>query len=84
MRMGLKIKDALKIFPELQKYIKNGKLDFSNREARILYNKAVVKAVFGIEIEYHPKGLITPPISRYIFLKTFLRGGEKVLEIGTG
>lgn len=84
MQMGLKIEDAMKIFPELQKYIKNGKLDFGNRKARILYNKAIVKAVFDIEIEYHPKGLITPPISRYIFLKTFLRGGEKVLEIGTG
>ena len=82
--IGLKIEDALKIFPKLQKYIKNGKLDFSNREARILYNKAIAKAVFSIEIEYHPKGLITPPISRYIFLKTFLRGGERVLEIGTG
>ncbi|AHF81044.1 SAM-dependent methyltransferase [Thermococcus paralvinellae] len=85
MRMiGLKIEDALKMFPELQKYIKNGKLDFGNRKARILYNKAVAKAVFDIEVEYHPRGLITPPISRYIFLKTFLRGGEKVLEIGTG
>ncbi|WP_324734863.1 RlmF-related methyltransferase [Thermococcus sp. SY098] len=82
--IGLKIEEALKIFPELQKYIKNGKLDFSSREARILYNKAVAKAVFDLKIEYHPKGLITPPISRYIFLKTFLRGGEKVLEIGTG
>uniref|UniRef100_UPI00018408E9 methyltransferase n=1 Tax=Pyrococcus furiosus TaxID=2261 RepID=UPI00018408E9 len=62
----------------------NGKLDFSNRQARILYNKAIAKALFGLDIEYHPKGLVTTPISRYIFLKTFLRGGEVALEIGTG
>ncbi|WP_457742062.1 RlmF-related methyltransferase, partial [Thermococcus sp.] len=50
----------------------------------ILYNKAIAKALFGLEVEYHPKGLVTAPISRYLFLKTFLRGGERVLEIGTG
>ncbi len=37
-------------------------------------------------MEYHPRGgLVTTPVSRYLFLKTFLRGGgERVLEIGTG
>jgi len=84
-RLGLPVKDALKLFPELEKYIdERGRLDFSNREARILYNRAIAKALFGLDIEYHPRGLVTPPISRYLFLKTFLRGGEKVLEIGTG
>ncbi len=84
-RLGLPLREAVKIFPELEKYIdKRGRLDFSNRKARILYNKAIAKAVFGLDIEYHPKGLVTTPVSRYIFLKTFLRGGERVLEIGTG
>ncbi|USH00214.1 RlmF-related methyltransferase [Thermococcus argininiproducens] len=84
-KLGLPVREAIKIFPELGKYIDSrGRLDLSNRKARILYNKAVAKAVFGIEIEYHPNGLITTPISRFIFLKTFLRGGERVLEIGTG
>jgi methylase of polypeptide subunit release factors len=82
--LGLKIQDAVKVFPELKKYVRDGKLDFGNREARILYNRAIAKAVFGLDINYHPKALVTPPISRYIFLKTFLRGKEKVLEIGTG
>ncbi len=84
-KLGLPVKEALKVFPELGKYIdESGRLDFSNREARILYNKAIAKAIFGLDVEYHPKGLVTTPISRYLFLKTFLRGGEKVLEIGTG
>lgn len=84
-KLGLPVKDAVKLFPELERYIdERGKLDFSNRDARILYNRAIAKAIFGLDIEYYPKGLVTTPISRYLFLKTFLRGGEKVLEIGTG
>ncbi|CAI1492490.1 putative RNA methyltransferase [Thermococcus nautili] len=84
-KLGLPVKEAVKLFPELGEYVdERGRLDFSNRKARILYNRAIAKALFGLEIEYHPRGLVTPPISRYLFLKTFLRGGEKVLEIGTG
>ena len=84
-KLGLPIGEAVKIFPELENYIdERGRLDFSNREARILYNKAIAKALFGLEIEYHPHGLVTTPVSRYLFLKTFLRGSERVLEIGTG
>ena len=84
-KLGLPVREAVKIFPELGKYLdERGRLDFSNREARILYNRAIAKAVFGLDIEYHPRGLVTTPVSRYLFLKTFLRGGERVLEIGTG
>lgn len=84
-KLGLPVKEAVKLFPELERYIdERGKLDFSNREGRILYNRAIAKVIFGLDIEYHPKGLVTTPISRYLFLRTFLRGGEKVLEIGTG
>lgn len=84
-RLGLPVREAVKLFPELKDYLnERGRLDFSNREARILYNRAIAKALFGLEIEYHPRGLVTTPISRYLFLKTFLKGGEKVLEIGTG
>ena len=84
-KLGLPVKEAVKIFPELEEYLdERGRLDFSNRKARILYNRAIAKAVFGLDIEYHPKGLVTTPVSRYLFLETFLRGGEKVLEIGTG
>ncbi len=84
-KIGLPIAEAVRLFPELKKYLdERGKLDLSNRRARILYNRAIAKAVFGLEIGYHQKGLITTPVSRYLFLKTFLRGGERVLEIGTG
>lgn len=84
-KLGLPVRDAVEIFPELGKYLDGrGRLDFSNRRARILYNKAIARALFGLEIEYHPRGLVTTPISRYLFLRTFLRGGERVLEIGTG
>ena len=84
-KLGLPVREAVKLFPELKNYLnERGRLDFSNREARILYNRAIAKALFGLEIEYHPRGLVTTPVSRYIFLKTFLRGGERVLEIGTG
>ncbi|NJE62179.1 class I SAM-dependent methyltransferase [Thermococcus sp. 21S7] len=84
-KLGLPVKEAVKLFPELNDYLDGrGRLDFSNREARILYNKAIAKALFGLEIEYHPRGLVTTPVSRYLFLKTFLRGDERVLEIGTG
>ncbi|ACS90823.1 MULTISPECIES: RlmF-related methyltransferase [Thermococcus] len=84
-KLGLPVREAIKIFPELEKYLdERGRLDLSSRRARILYNKAIARVVFDIEVEYHPKGLITTPISRFIFLKTFLRGGERVLEIGTG
>ncbi|ASJ08308.1 SAM-dependent methyltransferase [Thermococcus siculi] len=84
-KLGLPVKEAVKLFPELERYIdERGRLDFSSREARILYNRAIAKAVFGLDIDYHPRGLVTTPVSRYLFLKTFLRGGERVLEIGTG
>ncbi|MCD6372387.1 MAG: methyltransferase [Thermococcus sp.] len=84
-KLGLPVKEAVRLFPELKNYLdERGRLDLSNREARILYNRAIAKALFGLEVEYHPRGLVTTPISRYLFLKTFLRGGEKVLEIGTG
>ena len=84
-KLGLPVREALKIFPELGKYLdERGRLDFSNRKARILYNRAIAKALFGLEVEYHPRGLVTTPVSRYLFLKTFLKGGERVLEIGTG
>ncbi|WP_010478929.1 RlmF-related methyltransferase [Thermococcus zilligii] len=84
-KLGLPVKEAVKLFPELEKYLdERGRLDLSNREARILYNRAIAKAVFGLDIEYHPRGLVTTPVSRYLFLNTFLRGGERVLEIGTG
>ncbi|NJE49458.1 RlmF-related methyltransferase [Thermococcus sp. 9N3] len=84
-KLGLPVREAVKLFPELEEYVdERGRLDFSDRKARILYNRAIAKALFGLEIEYHPRGLVTPPISRYLFLKTFLREGEKVLEIGTG
>ncbi len=84
-KLGLPVREAVRLFPELEKYLdERGRLDFSNRKARILYNRAIAKAVFGLEVEYHPRGLVTTPISRYLFLKTFLRGGERVLEIGTG
>ncbi|WP_456422935.1 RlmF-related methyltransferase [Thermococcus sp.] len=84
-KLGLPVREAVKLFPELKDHLnKRGRIDFSNREARILYNKAIAKALFGLEIEYHPRGLVTTPVSRYLFLKTFLRGREKVLEIGTG
>lgn len=84
-KLGLPVKEAVKLFPGLDRYLdERGRLDLSNREARILYNKAIAKAVFGLDIEYHPKGLVTTPVSRYLFLKTFLRGSERVLEIGTG
>jgi hypothetical protein len=82
---GLPVREAARLFPELKNYLdERGRLDLSNREARILYNKAIAKAVFGLDIEYHPRGLVTTPVSRYLFLKTFLRGGERVPEIGTG
>ncbi len=84
-KLGLPVREAVELFPELEKYLdERGRLDFSNRNARILYNRAVAKAIFGLDIDYHPRGLVTTPVSRYIFLKTFLRGGEGVLEIGTG
>jgi len=84
-KLGLPVKEAVKLFPELKEYVdERGRLDLSNRTARILYNRAIAKALFGLDVDYHPRGLVTPPISRYLFLKTFLRGGEKVLEIGTG
>jgi len=84
-KLGLPVKEAVTLFPELEKYLdERGRIDFSNRKARILYNRAIARAVFGLDIEYHPRGLVTTPISRYLFLKTFLRGGERVLEIGTG
>ncbi|WP_297490379.1 RlmF-related methyltransferase [Thermococcus sp.] len=84
-RLGLPVREAVKLFPELEKYLdERGRLDLSNRRARILYNRAVARAIFGLDIEYHPRGLVTTPISRYLFMRIFLRGGERVLEIGTG
>lgn len=84
-KLGLPVREAVELFPELEKYLdEKGRLDFSNRNARILYNRAIARAIFDLDIDYHPRGLVTTPVSRYLFLKTFLRGGEKVLEIGTG
>lgn len=57
-KLGLPIKEAVELFPELKNFLdEKGRLDFSNREARILYNKAVAKVLFDLDIEYHQKVL---------------------------
>ncbi|ENN95692.1 hypothetical protein J422_06366 [Methanocaldococcus villosus KIN24-T80] len=93
--LGLKIEEALKYNENLKKYVfeDKGKLkiNFKDKKALMEYNRTVIKVLFGLDIEFHEKGLIPPVMSRYLFVKksfeTLERLGIKeaeVLEIGTG
>ncbi|WP_292460156.1 RlmF-related methyltransferase [Methanothermococcus sp.] len=103
MELGLKIKDAVKLNKELQKYAfyKNGRvrIDFKNKEALYLYNKTILKHLFGLNMEFHKNALIPTPINRYLFVKNVFDNKDNkcnidnnnnnhpiktVLEIGTG
>jgi len=97
MELGLKIEDALKVNKDLEKYVfyKDGKpkIDFKNKEALYHYNKAILKELFSIELEFHADALIPTPINRFMFVKNVFNkfnattegnGIKKVLEIGTG
>ncbi|AEH07533.1 RlmF-related methyltransferase [Methanothermococcus okinawensis] len=81
MELGLKIEDAVKLNRELQKYVfyKNGKakLNFKNKEALYLYNKTILKYLFGLNMEFHKDALIPTPINRYLFVKNVFENYNK-------
>ncbi|MFX1254359.1 MAG: RlmF-related methyltransferase [Promethearchaeota archaeon] len=87
---ALPITDVLKLEPKLQSYLiqeNPPKIDLGNSSALRLYNLAVLKAKYGLEIVLPSKMLIPTPGIRYSFLKHILGelSSEKtILEIGTG
>ncbi|WP_457612030.1 RlmF-related methyltransferase [Methanocaldococcus sp.] len=88
--LGLKISEAIKYNEKLKNYIyyDNGKakINFKDKRALAEYNKAILKALFNLSIEFHPKGLVPAVICRYLFIKkTFdIVKPKTVLEVGTG
>ncbi|EHP89542.1 RlmF-related methyltransferase [Methanotorris formicicus] len=94
--IGLKIEDAIKINKNLEKYVveKNGKmrLNLKNKIALIEYNKTILKALFGLDVEFHKEALVPTPVNRYLFVQSIDRSLKKlknqkeinILEIGTG
>ncbi|HMF33481.1 MAG TPA: RlmF-related methyltransferase [Candidatus Lokiarchaeia archaeon] len=85
---GLPLKDALATCPRLRDYlIKKDppKIDLQNREALRLYNTAIAKQVFGLELHLEDfAGLIPTPVLRYNFLKHLNPQNQRILEVGTG
>ncbi|MFX0063932.1 MAG: RlmF-related methyltransferase [Candidatus Hermodarchaeota archaeon] len=87
---ALPITDVLKLEPKLQDYLiqeNPPKIDLGNSSALRLYNLAVLKAKYGLEIVLPDKTLIPTPGIRYSFLKHMLADLDPentILEIGTG
>ncbi len=88
---GIKIVDAIKYNPNLKKYVVNNKIDFKNKEALIEYNKAVLKGLFNIDMDFSKEHLTPPAIGRYLFVKSSFDTlnklnikNPKVLEVGGG
>lgn len=81
--------------PELKQFVKKNPrgedtIDFSNNEAVILLNKALLKTFYNIENWEIPKGFLVPPIpgrADYIHYISELLGKKeniRALDIGTG
>ncbi|WP_423792128.1 RlmF-related methyltransferase [Methanocaldococcus indicus] len=92
---GLKIEDAIKINPNLKKYVfyenNKYKIDFKNKDALIEYNKAILKHLFNLDVDFSREHLIPAVLSRYLFVKSSFETlnklnikNPKVLEVGTG
>ncbi|MFX0171108.1 MAG: RlmF-related methyltransferase [Candidatus Hodarchaeota archaeon] len=86
-KCGLPIKEALKLEPELKKYIiRDNQIDLGNSEALLLYNRAVLRDFLSLDFTI-PYGFLVPTIcSRWYFVKWILTRvkPKKILEIGTG
>ncbi|ABR54556.1 protein of unknown function DUF890 [Methanococcus vannielii SB] len=89
--LGLKIEDAINVNKKLLDYVhykfEKPKIDFKNKEAMKEYNIAILKGVFGLDMDFHEDALIPTPINRYLFInEVFIKkqGIKSVLEIGTG
>ncbi len=81
--------------PELKQFVKKNPrgedtIDFSNNEAVILLNKALLKTFYNIENWEIPKGFLVPPIPgradyiHYIVELLDKKENIRVLDIGTG
>jgi len=89
--LGLKIEDAVKIHEKLKDFVYyksgNPRIDFKNKEAMKEYNIAILKGVFGLEMNFHEDALVPTPINRYLFIEDIFKEKtdiKEVLEIGTG
>lgn len=80
------IKQAIKEYPLLQKYACEGKLDFGNSDALRLYNIAIAKIMFNLDINLPIPNLIPTICLRYYYVKVVFKktNFKKLLEIGTG
>ncbi len=90
------LKLLVKSLPQLKGYIRKNPrgedtIDFSDNEAVVLLNKALLKTCYNINSWDIPKGFLCPPIpgrADYIhYIAELLEGkseGVRVLDIGTG
>ncbi|MFX0150606.1 MAG: RlmF-related methyltransferase [Candidatus Hodarchaeota archaeon] len=86
-KCGLPIKEALKLEPDLKRYIiRDNQIDLGNTEALLLYNRTILRDFLSLDFTL-PTGFLVPTIcSRWSFVKWVLTRIQPkiVLEIGTG
>ncbi len=84
----VKIKDAVKHYPMLAQYVKDGKLDFGDHQSLSMYNKAVAYSLAELEIDVPDQHLIPAVCLRYAYVRVifekFLQSSQHILDIGTG
>ncbi|MHA1989776.1 MAG: RlmF-related methyltransferase [Candidatus Hodarchaeales archaeon] len=85
---SLKIEDAVKKCPELQKYINSltNKFDLGNSDALVNYNQCLYRVLDGLDIEIPPEHLIPTAGLRRSIVDILCKELhlESILEIGTG
>ena len=83
LELGLKIEDAILVNEKLKDFVvyKSGKprIDFKNKEAMKEYNIAILRHVFGLDMDFHEDALIPTPINRYLFIKNIFDEKDDII-----
>jgi 16S rRNA G966 N2-methylase RsmD len=87
-KYSLRIEDALKRCPELQKYVNSltNKFDLGNSEALVSYNQCLFRVLDGLDIKIPPEHLIPTAGLRRCIVDILHKelNPRSILEIGTG
>lgn len=88
VKEGLPLSKILQKYPEsISPYLKSldpPKIDFKNKNALAFYNKIIAKEILGLELFFHPKGLVPSVMGRFEFIKLTVKPHETILDVGTG
>jgi 23S rRNA A1618 N6-methylase RlmF len=83
----LSLKEVAENYPDFTSYLKEGKIDLGNPKALMIYNKCLLHAFTGFNIDI-PKNYLIPTIclrKKYLeLIKTKYPNVQCILDIGTG